>query len=175
MVRIHVWLAKQIDISRRKAEKLVQEQQVLVDNKVAEVGQIVQGSENIMVEGRRVYPSQVDTQIIALHKPTGYACSRVSQNGQRSVFELLPPLSAGKWVLVGRLDINTSGLLLATTNGTLANTLAHPSRGFQREYLVRVSDFLTDVQIRQLKKRSRLKRRHGTGKEHCLSWKSDQR
>ncbi len=91
------------------------------------------------MNGEAIRPATIETQVIMLHKPVGTICSRLSEKGFPTIFELLPPLTKGRWIAIGRLDVNTSGLLLLTTNGELAEKLMHPRYGFEREYLVRVS------------------------------------
>lgn len=149
-MRIHVWLAKQMNVSRREAEKWVLSGEVRVDGVIAKVGHKLEGSERIMVRGRTVDFQHVQPKLLALHKPVGYECSQKPQSGL-SVFELLPVLKTGKWILVGRLDLNTSGLLLVSTDGQLANELSHPSKGFKREYLVRVNGEISPKNMQALK------------------------
>jgi len=148
-LRIHVFLAKYTDISRREAEKLVIAGRVIIDGEVASVGQKVEGDEVVLLNNKRVYKQDQKDMLLALHKPEGYECSTQAQSGQ-SIYDLLPDLSQGKWILVGRLDLNTSGLILVTNNGVLANQLAHPSNGLDREYLVRVNGKLTQEEMSML-------------------------
>lgn len=150
-MRIHAWLAKHTDLSRRSAEDEVKEGNVKIDNKIAAIGQKVDSASTITLNGKIIRHVTIDRQLIALHKPVGYVCSRKPQDKQLSIYDLLPKLTSGKWILVGRLDINTSGLILATTDGVLANALAHPSNGYQKEYIVRVSQELTPDKIMLLK------------------------
>lgn len=150
-MRVHVWIAKYTTYSRRKAEALVEQGLVTINGQIAKVGQPVELADAVVVEGKRIQSRNIEPVLMALHKPLGYECSHNSET-HLSVFELLPKLKSGKWILVGRLDVNTSGLLLVTTDGQLANKLAHPSRGFEREYLVRVSQALSPEALVQLKK-----------------------
>src|SRR5690606_28071151 len=137
--RLHKFLARAGIASRRQAEALIGEGRVRVDGEVAGIGQLVGSASRVTVDGRVVRaPAAVRGRIIAYHKPVGRICTRSDPAGRPTVFEQLPRLHAGRWVAVGRLDFNTSGLLLFTTDGDLANRLAHPSRGLDREYRCRV-------------------------------------
>ena len=91
------------------------------------------------------------TEVLLYHKPEGRVCSRKDEQGRPTIFEQLPPCPQGRWISVGRLDLNTSGLLLLTNNGELANRLMHPRSEIEREYAVRVFGELTPEQLRQLK------------------------
>jgi 23S rRNA pseudouridine2605 synthase len=127
--------------SRRQIEDWIRDGRVQVDGKLARLGQKVSGRERISVDGKKV---QLDTgdranaTTIAYHKPAGEICSRDDRDGRPTVFSALPKPPAGRWISVGRLDLNTSGLLLFTTDGELAHRLMHPAQEIEREYAVRL-------------------------------------
>ena len=125
--------------SRREMERWIQERRITVDARVAKLGDRVDASARITVDGKplKVAPA-LETRCILYHKPTGEVCTRKDPQGRRTVFERLPKLKSGRWISIGRLDYNTSGLLLFTTDGELANSLMHPSANIEREYMVRV-------------------------------------
>lgn len=127
--------------SRREIEAWIAEGRITVDGRPARLGDRVSGTERIEVNGRRVAEKKitaVETRVIAYHKPEGELVTRDDPEQRATVFAHLPPLQAGRWIAIGRLDLNTSGLLLFTTDGELANALMHPSRRVEREYAVRV-------------------------------------
>jgi len=125
--------------SRREMERWIEEGRIAVDGKAATLGDRVDERARISVDGRTLDPAPaLQTRCILYHKPTGEVCSRKDPEGRRSVFERLPKLKSGRWISIGRLDFNTSGLLLFTTDGDLANALMHPSSNIEREYMVRV-------------------------------------
>lgn len=126
--------------SRRAMERWISDGRVAVNGKPAKLGDRVERGDQISVDGRNVdRPSGGSAvRVIAYHKPEGEVCSRSDPEGRRTVFEALPPLPAGRWIGIGRLDIATTGLLLFTTHGELANRLMHPSMEVEREYAVRV-------------------------------------
>ncbi|MDF1782132.1 MAG: pseudouridine synthase [Alcanivoracaceae bacterium] len=132
--------------SRRELEGWIEQGRVQVNGKVATLGDRVESSDAIRVDGRTVpneAPEERTVRVIMYHKPAGEVCSRNDPEGRATVFDNLPLLQGMRWVQVGRLDLNTSGLLLFTTDGELAHRLMHPSNGFEREYAVRVRGDLT--------------------------------
>jgi 23S rRNA pseudouridine2605 synthase len=152
--KIHKVLAQAGLGSRREMEELIRAGKVKVNGAVALVGMRVQAGDLIRV-GRRQVTVRDDTKlprVILYYKPEGEIVSHDDPQGRPSVFEKLPPMRRGKWLAVGRLDYNTSGLLIFTTSGELANRLMHPRYEVEREYAVRIVGKLTDEQIRQLKK-----------------------
>lgn len=125
--------------SRREMERWIDAGRVAVNGKVASLGDRVGERDRLTVDGRNLdAPPAQETRCILYHKPTGEVCSRSDPQGRRTVFERLPKLKSGRWISIGRLDYNTSGLLLFTTDGELANALMHPSSNIEREYMVRV-------------------------------------
>jgi len=125
--------------SRREMERWIEAGRVSIDGKLATLGDRIDERARLAVDGKplTLAPAQ-ETRCILYHKPTGEVCSRSDPEGRRTVFERLPKLKQGRWISIGRLDFNTSGLLLFTTDGELANVLMHPSAQIEREYMVRV-------------------------------------
>ena len=125
--------------SRREMERWIEAGRIAINGRIARLGDRVDGKDRITVDGRPLEPLPAEkTRCILYHKPTGEVCSRKDPEGRRTVFERLPKLKSGRWISIGRLDFNTSGLLLFTTDGELANALMHPSSNIEREYMVRV-------------------------------------
>ena len=127
--------------SRREMETVISAGRVSVNGQTAYLGDRVEGNEQIRIDGHNVVLEAQGEQICRIlmyNKPEGEMCTRKDPEGRPTVFDRLPPLEGGRWVAVGRLDINTSGMLLFTTDGELANRLMHPSHKVEREYAVRV-------------------------------------
>lgn len=125
--------------SRREMERWIEEGRVEVEGKPASLGDRVTERQRISIDGKLLDPVPAEqTRCILYHKPTGEVCTRKDPQGRRTVFERLPKIKSGRWISIGRLDFNTSGLLLFTTDGELANALMHPSANIEREYMVRV-------------------------------------
>ena len=140
--------------SRREIERLIEAGLVKVNNQKATLGQHLIGNELIQIKGRKVVLSELKadqkTKIIAYHKPLGVLCTRKDEKGRPTVFDNLPTLKNARWVMIGRLDANTSGLLLFTNNGKVANDLMHPSGEIERQYLVRVFGEVNEEKLQQL-------------------------
>jgi len=138
--------------SRRDMEELIASGQVTLNGQPAKIGDRV-GAEDTVRVGKRVIHMKFETQrtrVMLYHKPEGEIVSRDDPEGRPSVFDKLPKLDSSKWVAVGRLDFNTSGLLIFTTDGDLANRLMHPRYEVEREYAVRIMGQLTPLHIQQL-------------------------
>ncbi|QQP84487.1 rRNA pseudouridine synthase [Entomomonas asaccharolytica] len=140
--------------SRRDIERWIVDGRVKINGEVATLGQRVAGNEAITVDDRPVRVQELTPlrRVIIYNKPEGEVCTRSDPEGRRTVFERLPRLKVGRWINIGRLDINTSGLLLFTTDGELANRLMHPSSQMDREYAVRIRGEVTEEMIENLKK-----------------------
>ncbi len=132
--------------SRRELETWIEAGRVSVNGNVATLGDRVGPEDTLRVDGRIIKvkaEEDIVQRVIMYHKPAGEVCSRNDPEGRATVFDNLPRLNGLRWVQVGRLDLNTTGLLLFTTDGELAHRLMHPSNGFVREYAVRVRGDLT--------------------------------
>ena len=139
--------------SRREMEEWIAAGRISVNGVTARLGQSVVPSDRIKIGGRLVnvrFTSTRAPRVVLYHKPEGEIVSRDDPDGRPSVFAALPRIRGGRWIAVGRLDFNTSGLLLFTTSGELANQLMHPSSELVREYAVRVLGELTPEARQQL-------------------------
>jgi len=138
--------------SRRDMEQLVRTGQVTVNGSPAAIGARVSPGDVILVNGRAIRRSAVGTQprVLLYYKPEGEIVSRDDPGGRPSVFDRLPQPRGSKWLAVGRLDLNTSGLLILTTSGELANRMSHPRYEIEREYAVRVLGRLRPEQQEKL-------------------------
>jgi 23S rRNA pseudouridine2605 synthase len=143
MQRVQKFLAQVGVASRRQVEAWIKQHRLQIDGKVAELGAMVSGREQFKLDNKvivlpELLTDQEETKVILYHKPVGKICTKSDPEGRPTVFADLPKLKSGRWIMVGRLDLNTSGLLLFTNNGDLANQLMHPSYNQEREYMVRV-------------------------------------
>ncbi|GHA28009.1 23S rRNA pseudouridine(2605) synthase RluB [Oceanisphaera arctica] len=141
--------------SRREIETLISQGRVSVNGNVAHLGDRVTGNEPIRVDGHLVETQpegEIICRVLAYHKPEGEVSTRKDPEGRPTVFDRLPKLQGSRWVAVGRLDVNTSGLLMFTTDGELANRLMHPRHEIDREYAVRVFGEVTEAMLQRLRK-----------------------
>ena len=139
--------------SRRQVEQWISDGRLRLNNSVAKIGDRVSINDSIFLDNKKVRSRElVETHIIVYNKPEGLVSTTKDTRGRPLVFDNLPPLKRGKWISVGRLDINTSGLMLFTTNGELANRLMHPKYSIDRKYLVRVYGKVEKKNIEALKK-----------------------
>lgn len=150
--KLHKVLAQSGLGSRLEMEQLILEGRISVNNEPAHIGQRIQFGDNIKVNGKpirfRIDPPPA--RVIAYHKPVGEVVTHDDPQNRPTVFRRLPKLQQGKWQSVGRLDINTEGLLLFTSSGELANNLMHPRFGLEREYAVRVLGALSKEEKQRL-------------------------
>ena len=134
--------------SRRYMEEVIAAGRVSVNGRVATVGERIEPTDELRIDGRKLSyqaEEEVRRRVLVYYKPEGEICSRNDPEGRPTVFEQLPQLTNDRWVMVGRLDINSTGLLLFTNDGELANRLMHPSNEVEREYAVRVMGEVTNA------------------------------
>lgn len=150
--RLHKLLAQSGIGSRREMEELIAAGRISINGETASVGQTASAGDRVRVNGKLVQLRFSDRlpRVILYHKPEGEIVSRNDPEHRPNVFTSMPRISAGRWVAVGRLDFNTSGLLLLTTSGDLANRLMHPRYQLVREYAVRILGELTEEVRRRL-------------------------
>jgi len=152
-IRIQKALSKIGVGSRREIERAIVEKRISVNNKKAELGQSVSDSDRIVFDGKliKLNSKKNIARILIYNKPIGEIVSESDPKGRVSVFDNLPIIKNSKWISIGRLDFNTSGLLIFTTDGNFANRLMHPRYEIEREYSVRVLGKLNNEQIAELK------------------------
>ncbi len=139
--------------SRRALESLISQGQVTIDGRVARLGDKIEGHETVKLNGRTVLPGPYRSQecrVLMYHKPEGEVTTLEDPEGRPTVFDHLPQLRNSRWIYIGRLDLNTSGLLLFTTDGELANNLTHPRYAIERVYAARVYGELSEEQMTRL-------------------------
>jgi 23S rRNA pseudouridine2605 synthase len=152
--RLHKVLANAGLGSRRMLEQRIQAGEVELNGTPATIGASVHAGDRVVLDGKQFVvatDNRDETEVLVYHKPEGVVTTREDPEGRPTVFEQLPRLKGARWVAVGRLDINTTGLLLLTTDGELANALMHPKSGLEREYLCRVHGEVPDEIIEKLK------------------------
>lgn len=140
--------------SRREIEGWIEKGRVKLNGVLASLGDRATPRDKILIDNKPVKfgnTADIQTRVIAYHKPVGEISTRKDSEGRKTVFEKLPSIKQQRWISIGRLDINTSGLLLFTNNGMLANKLMHPSSEIEREYAVRIMGKPTNEQLESLK------------------------
>lgn len=152
MPKLHKVLADAGVGSRREMEELIVAGRVSVNGEPAHIGQRVAANDQVRVNGKLItrLSTKRPPRVILYHKPAGEIVSHDDPAGRATVFSRLPHLKTGKWLSVGRLDLNTEGLLIFTTSGDMANRIAHPRYGSEREYAVRVLGEMDEAQRRSL-------------------------
>ena len=151
--RIHKVLADHGHGSRRGIEQLIKKNKVEVNGKIAKIGQLVSEKDSFKIEGKNIVLSRKgnkDIRILMYNKKVGEVSTRHDPENRPTVFDNLPRLNSERWVSVGRLDVNTSGLMLFTNKGELANKLMHPSSVIEREYVARIHGLVTEKILQKL-------------------------
>ncbi len=151
--RIHKVLADHGHGSRRGIEQLIKKNKVEVNGKIAKIGQLVSEKDSFKIEGKNIVLSRKgnkDIRILMYNKKVGEVSTRYDPENRPTVFDNLPRLNSERWVSVGRLDVNTSGLILFTNKGELANKLMHPSSVIEREYVARIHGLVTEKILQKL-------------------------
>jgi 23S rRNA pseudouridine2605 synthase len=139
--------------SRRGIEEWIRAGRVTINDRVAVLGDRASNSDRICLDGRQLDlgGQRESVEVLLYHKPVGEVTTRSDPEGRPTVFDRLPPPASGRWIVVGRLDVNTSGLLLFTNDGELAHRLMHPSSEISREYLARLRGAPTAGALQQLR------------------------
>jgi 23S rRNA pseudouridine2605 synthase len=152
--RIQKILARGGVASRREIERWITEGRLKINGITATLGTRLNTGDHLQINDRVVHWekfAEQPTRVLLYHKPTGEVVTRRDPEGRPTIFRRLPELATGRWIAVGRLDINTSGLLLLTNNGELANRLMHPSTQVEREYAVRILGHVSEATLATLK------------------------
>ncbi|HEY2344563.1 MAG TPA: pseudouridine synthase [Xanthomonadaceae bacterium] len=152
--RLHKVLAQAGLGSRRALEERINHGVVKVNGEVATIGQSIRSGDRVELDGRSFVASVLNepARVLIYNKPEGEVTTREDPEGRPTIFEALPNIKGARWIAVGRLDINTTGLLLLTTDGEMANALMHPSREVEREYVCRIHGEVPDNIIDRLKR-----------------------
>ena len=140
--------------SRREIEKAIIEKRISVNNKLAEIGQLISNEDTIFFDGKLINLNSDEAlpRILIYNKPEGEIVSECDPKGRATVFDHLPKIKNAKWISIGRLDFNTSGLLIFTSYGEFANRVMHPRYEIEREYSVRILGELSEEQMNVLRK-----------------------
>ena len=152
-IRIHKILADHGIGSRRGIESLIRQKKILVNGQLAIIGQLVSEKDTFEIEGRSIKLLKKDPtkrRVLMYNKKVGEISSRNDPDHKKTIFDSLPKLRSGRWVSVGRLDINTSGLILFSNDGSFANNLMHPSSNIEREYVARVHGHVSEKIVNNL-------------------------
>tara|TARA_B100000579_G_scaffold150532_1_gene122233 strand:- start:694 stop:1416 length:723 start_codon:yes stop_codon:yes gene_type:complete len=151
MLRLQKFLAQAGLGSRRLCEQLIKENKISVNGQIATLGMKVSEADEVIFDGQKVVLKIADLKVIMLNKPRGVLSSKKDDKKIKLVFDFLPKVeNEPDWIAVGRLDINTSGLMLFTNDGTMAHQLMHPSFEIDREYLVRARGHFNEIKKKNM-------------------------
>ena len=151
MLRLQKFLAQAGLGSRRSCEQLIKENKISVNGQIAALGMKVSDADEVIFDGQKVVLKTADLKVIMLNKPRGVMSSKKDDKKIKLVFDFLPKVeNEPDWIAVGRLDINTSGLMLFTNDGNMAHQLMHPSFEIDREYLVRARGNFNEIKKKNM-------------------------
>ena len=138
--------------SRRELERWIIDGRITINGKTASIGDRAFSEDSILVDGKAIRLIEKQrVRVILYNKPQGEVCTRSDPEGRKTVFDSLPAMKGERWIAVGRLDVSTTGLLLFTNNGDLANKLMHPSSEIDREYMVRIHGVVDESMLKRLR------------------------
>ena len=138
--------------SRRELERWIMDGRITINGKTASIGDRASSEDSILVDGKAIRLIEKQrVRVILYNKPQGEVCTRSDPEGRKTVFDSLPAMKGERWIAVGRLDVSTTGLLLFTNNGDLANKLMHPSSEIDREYMVRIHGAVDESMLKRLR------------------------
>ena len=138
--------------SRRELERWIIDGRITINGKTASIGDRASSEDSILVDGKAIRLIEKQrVRVILYNKPQGEVCTRSDPEGRKTVFDSLPAMKGERWIAVGRLDVSTTGLLLFTNNGDLANKLMHPSSEIDREYMVRIHGAVDESMLKRLR------------------------
>jgi len=151
--KIQKVLARTGFASRREVERWIAAGRIKVDGQLAKLGDRIDSTNRVALDDKPLFLSwePARQRVLAYYKPEGEICSRSDPEHKNTIFDRLPSLKIGRWISAGRLDINTTGLILLSNDGDLVNRLMHPSHEIEREYAVRVLGEVTDEQLENLR------------------------
>jgi len=138
--------------SRRELERWIIDGRITINGKTASIGDRASSEDSILVDGKAIRLIEKQrVRVILYNKPQGEVCTKSDPEGRKTVFDSLPAMKGERWIAVGRLDVSTTGLLLFTNNGDLANKLMHPSSEIDREYMVRIHGAVDESMLKRLR------------------------
>jgi len=151
--KIQKVLARTGFASRREVERWIVAGRIKVDGKMAKLGDRIDSNNRVALDDKPLFLAweKLRQRVLVYYKPEGEICSRSDPEHKNTIFDRLPNLKIGRWISVGRLDINTTGLILLSNDGELVNRLTHPSHEIEREYAVRVLGEVSDEQLENLR------------------------
>lgn len=150
-IKLKKYLSNAGYCSRRNANQFIEDNLIKINSEIASSDSLLKHGDIVLINHKKeIVDLNPKTDILIYHKPTGQICSSIGTDNNQSVFEFLPKRNHGKWIMVGRLDVNTSGLLIFSNNGDLVQKLSHPSSMIERKYLCRIYGIPNEELLKKL-------------------------